>query len=112
MKKKNEDTTDLFFYYIKIFPQVAMKLFSIYSKQQKITNDIFNSQRSVLMWPSSSYMSINTCKEAPYLKVMGELWGTYCEDCEENWPCYNSTSLTPTSIVTDIDETDQQIYSE
>ena len=49
--------------------------------------------------------------EAPYLEIMGEQLGT-CDDFEDNLPCYNSTSLTPMSIVTDIDETDPQIYSQ
>ena len=29
----------------------------------------------------------------PYLAFMGELWGVYYEDFEENWLCFNSTVL-------------------
>ena len=28
-----------------------------------------------------------------YLAIIGELWGVYCEDFGENWPCYNGTAL-------------------
>ena len=28
-----------------------------------------------------------------YLALMGELWGVYCKDFGENWPCYNGTAL-------------------
>ena len=26
-------------------------------------------------------------------KITGELWGVFCEDFEENRPCYNGTAL-------------------
>ena len=29
----------------------------------------------------------------PYLTLMGELWGVYCEDLEENWLYYTGTTL-------------------
>ena len=32
-------------------------------------------------------------KDTPYLTLMGELWGVFCEDLEENWLCYNGTPL-------------------
>ena len=32
-------------------------------------------------------------KETPYLALMGELWGVFCEGFGENWPCYNDTAL-------------------
>ena len=32
-------------------------------------------------------------KDTPYLALMGELWGAYCENFQENWPRYNSTVL-------------------
>ena len=32
-------------------------------------------------------------KDTPYLALTGELWGVYCEEFEENWPCYNSAAL-------------------
>ena len=28
-------------------------------------------------------------KDTPYLTLMGELWGVFCEDFEENWLLYN-----------------------
>ena len=32
-------------------------------------------------------------KDTPYLTLTGELCGIYCENCGQNWPCYNSTTL-------------------
>ena len=29
----------------------------------------------------------------PYLALMGELWGVYYKDFEENWPRFNGTAL-------------------
>ena len=29
----------------------------------------------------------------PYLALMGELWGVYCEDFVESWPRNNGTAL-------------------
>ena len=31
--------------------------------------------------------------DTPYLARDNELWGVYCEDLGENWPCYNGTAL-------------------
>ena len=31
--------------------------------------------------------------DTPYSVLMGELWGVYSEDLEDNWPCYNGTTL-------------------
>ena len=36
--------------------------------------------------------NIRLTKGTPYLALTGELWGVFCEDFEENWPCY-STAL-------------------
>ena len=32
-------------------------------------------------------------KSTPYLTLMGELWGAFCEYFLENWPCYNPITL-------------------
>ena len=32
-------------------------------------------------------------KYTPYLTLMGESWGVFCKDFEENWPRYNGTAL-------------------
>ena len=32
-------------------------------------------------------------KDTPYLTLMSELWGVYCENFQENWPRYNGTAL-------------------
>ena len=32
-------------------------------------------------------------KETPYLALMGELWGAFCEYLWENWLRYNGTAL-------------------
>ena len=32
-------------------------------------------------------------KDAPYVALMGELWGVFCEYLWENWPRYNGTAL-------------------
>ena len=32
-------------------------------------------------------------KDTPYLALMGELWGVFCEDFGEYWPQYNGTTL-------------------
>ena len=32
-------------------------------------------------------------KDTPYLALMGELWGDFCEDFGENWPRYDGTAL-------------------
>ena len=32
-------------------------------------------------------------KKHPYLTLTGELWGVFCGDLGENWPCYNGTDL-------------------
>ena len=37
--------------------------------------------------------NIKLTKDTPYLTLTGELWGVFCEDFEENWPCYNDTAL-------------------
>ena len=34
-----------------------------------------------------------SAKDTPYLALTGELWGVFCEDFGENWPCYNGTAL-------------------
>ena len=34
----------------------------------------------------------------PYLDHMDELWGVYCEDFRENWPCDNGTTLWESSM--------------
>ena len=31
--------------------------------------------------------------DTPYHALMGELWGVYYENFEENWLCYNNTTL-------------------
>ena len=31
--------------------------------------------------------------DTPYLILMGELWGVYCEECGENWLHFNGTAL-------------------
>ena len=36
---------------------------------------------------------IKPTTDTPYLALMGELWGVYCEDLGENWLCYNGTTL-------------------
>ena len=40
---------------------------------------------------SESEFRITT--DTPYLTLMGELWGVYCEDLGKNWPRYNGTAL-------------------
>ena len=40
---------------------------------------------------SEWYFRITT--GTPYLTLMGELWGVYCEDFGENWPHCNATAL-------------------
>ena len=37
--------------------------------------------------------NIRLTKDTPYLALMGELWGVFSEDFEENWWLYNSTAL-------------------
>ena len=37
--------------------------------------------------------NITLTKYTPYLTLTGKLWGDFCEDFGENWPCYNSTGL-------------------
>ena len=32
-------------------------------------------------------------KDTPYLTLAGELWGVFCDDSRENWPCYDGTTL-------------------
>ena len=32
-------------------------------------------------------------KDTPYVALMGELWGVYCEDFGENGPQYNGITL-------------------
>ena len=32
-------------------------------------------------------------KHTPYLALMGELWGVFCEDFQENLPLYNGAAL-------------------
>ena len=32
-------------------------------------------------------------KDTPYLALMDELWGVFCEYLGENWPRYNDTAL-------------------
>ena len=32
-------------------------------------------------------------KDTPFLSLVGELWGVFCEYLWENWLCYNSTAL-------------------
>ena len=34
-----------------------------------------------------------TTKDTPYLALMGELWGVFCEYLRENQPRYNGTAL-------------------
>ena len=34
-----------------------------------------------------------TTKHTPYLALMGELWGVFCEYLWENQPRYNDTAL-------------------
>ena len=36
--------------------------------------------------------------DTPYLALMGELWGVYCEDFAENWPRYNGTTQYTESV--------------
>ena len=36
---------------------------------------------------------IELTKHTPYLALMGELWGVFCEDLGENWPHCNGTAL-------------------
>ena len=40
-------------------------------------------------------------KDTPYLALAGKLWGVFCEDFGENWPCYNDTALYLVSVVWD-----------
>ena len=35
----------------------------------------------------------NLTTDTPHLALKGELWGVYCEEFEENWPCYKGTTL-------------------
>ena len=35
----------------------------------------------------------NLTTDTPHLALTGELWGVYCEDFVENWPCYIGTAL-------------------
>ena len=37
--------------------------------------------------------SLYSQKNTRYLDHMGELWSVYHEDVEDNWPCYNGTTL-------------------
>ena len=32
-------------------------------------------------------------KYTPYLALMGELWGVFCEYLWGNWPSYNGTTM-------------------
>ena len=31
--------------------------------------------------------------DTQYIALVGELWGVYYENFEENWPCYNGITL-------------------
>ena len=37
--------------------------------------------------------NIRLTKDTPYLALMGELCGVFCEKLGENWPRYNGTAL-------------------
>ena len=37
-------------------------------------------------------LDLELMKGTSYLTLIGELWGAYCEDLGDNWPCYNSTT--------------------
>ena len=37
--------------------------------------------------------NISLTEDTPYLTLMGELWGVYCENFGENRPRYNGISL-------------------
>ena len=37
--------------------------------------------------------SAGSTKNNPYLALVGELWGVFCEYLWENWPHYNGTAL-------------------
>ena len=36
---------------------------------------------------------IESTKDTPYLTLTGKLWCDFCDNFEENWPCYNNTAL-------------------
>ena len=46
---------------------------------------------AITVTESESDFRITT--DTPYLALTDELWGVYCEDIGENWPCYNGTAL-------------------
>ena len=39
------------------------------------------------------YQILISQQDIPYLSLMGELWGAYYENFEENWLWYNGTAL-------------------
>ena len=42
---------------------------------------------------AESESDIRITTDTTYFALTVELWGVYCEDFGENWPCYNSTAL-------------------
>ena len=38
-------------------------------------------------------LGAGSTKDTPYLGLMGELWGVFCEYLWEYWSCYNGTTL-------------------
>ena len=41
----------------------------------------------------SNFQDNRITTDTPYLTLPGELWGVYCEDFGENWPCYIGTAV-------------------
>ena len=41
---------------------------------------------------AESDSNIRITSDTSYLALTGELCGAYCEEFEENWPCYNGTA--------------------
>ena len=42
---------------------------------------------------AESVSDLRITTDTPYLSLMSELWGVYCEDFGENWPRYNGIQL-------------------
>ena len=47
----------------------------------------------VLQWLGLNFIQVELSKDTPYLALMGQLWGPFCEDLRENWLRYNGTTL-------------------
>ena len=38
-------------------------------------------------------LDLKLTRDIPYLALTGDLWGVYCDKCDENGPRYNGTAL-------------------